>query len=70
MADLKELFSDLKLKNPITYIQSGNVLFESENDLDYSQTKLNNRFFEKKLKVTTTTRNWKTILKLNKLSED
>ncbi len=31
MADLKSLFEDLKYKNVITYIQSGNVLFDSEN---------------------------------------
>lgn len=31
MADLKSLFEDLNYKNVSTYIQSGNVLFESEN---------------------------------------
>ncbi|WZL87658.1 DUF1697 domain-containing protein [Salinimicrobium sp. 3283s] len=35
----------------------------------YHQTKLNNNFFEKKLKVGATTRNWKTILKLHELSK-
>ncbi|GKT34411.1 Protein of unknown function DUF1697 like protein [Aduncisulcus paluster] len=34
----------------------------------YHKTKLSNAFFEKKLKVRTTTRNWKTILKLIELS--
>lgn len=34
----------------------------------YSDTKLNNNFFEKKLKVTTTTRNWKTVNKLFEMS--
>jgi len=33
----------------------------------YSDSKFSNKFFENKLKVTTTTRNWKTILKLNDL---
>ena len=33
----------------------------------FSQTKLNNQFFEKKLKVSSTTRNWKTILKLSEM---
>lgn len=33
----------------------------------YHQTKLSNAFFEKKLGVETTTRNWKTILKLEEL---
>ncbi len=35
----------------------------------YHQSKLTNNFFEKKLKVTATTRNWKTVLKLLELSE-
>jgi len=35
----------------------------------YHQTKLNNNFFEKRLKVEATTRNWKTILKLHELSK-
>ncbi len=33
----------------------------------YSDTKLTNSFFESKLKVSTTTRNWKTVLKLSEL---
>lgn len=35
----------------------------------YHKSKLSNTFFEKKLKVGATTRNWKTILKLLELSE-
>lgn len=35
----------------------------------YHQSKLTNDFFEKKLKVQTTTRNWKTVLKLLELAE-
>jgi uncharacterized protein (DUF1697 family) len=35
----------------------------------YGNTKLSNNFFEKKLKVQATTRNWKTILELVKMSE-
>ncbi len=35
----------------------------------YHQSKLTNNFFEKKLKVGATTRNWKTILKLQELSQ-
>ncbi|MFZ4520891.1 MAG: DUF1697 domain-containing protein [Bacteroidales bacterium] len=35
----------------------------------YGNTKLSNNFFEKKLKVQATTRNWKTILELVKLSD-
>ncbi|HHH54290.1 MAG TPA: DUF1697 domain-containing protein [Bacteroidetes bacterium] len=34
----------------------------------YHKSKLTNNFFEKKLKVTATTRNWKTVLKLSELS--
>ncbi len=34
----------------------------------YHQSKLTNNFFEKKLKVGATTRNWKTVLKLLELS--
>lgn len=34
----------------------------------YGNTKLNNNFFERKLKVEATTRNWKTICKLSELS--
>lgn len=33
----------------------------------YSDSKLTNTFLEKKLKVSCTTRNWKTVLKLNEL---
>jgi uncharacterized protein (DUF1697 family) len=35
----------------------------------YGNTKLSNTFFEKKLKVQATTRNWKTILELAGISE-
>lgn len=35
----------------------------------YHQSKLTNNFFEKKLKVGATTRNWKTVLKLLELSK-
>lgn len=35
----------------------------------YHQTKINNNFFENKLKTTATTRNWKTVLKLLELSK-
>jgi uncharacterized protein (DUF1697 family) len=35
----------------------------------YGNTKLNNTFFENKLKVTATTRNWKTSNELVKIME-
>ena len=34
----------------------------------YGETKLSNQFFEKKLKVTATTRNWNTVIKLMEMS--
>lgn len=36
----------------------------------YGKTKLSNNFFERKLKVAATTRNWKTILKLKELVQN
>lgn len=36
----------------------------------YGNTKLNNNFFENKLKVQATTRNWKTIVKLLSMGEE
>ncbi|MFI5187710.1 MAG: DUF1697 domain-containing protein [Chitinophagales bacterium] len=35
----------------------------------YAETKLSNNFFESKLKVSTTTRNWNTVTKLAELAE-
>jgi uncharacterized protein (DUF1697 family) len=160
MTDLKKLYEDLKFKNVTTYIQSGNVIFKTNNqfdealakkiedainvkynfhvpviirtveemkntiainplkkesnineeklhvtflervpdktkvesveDLDYSpdkfiiigeevflycpngygNTKLNNNFFENKLKVSATTRNWRTVNKLAEIADD
>lgn len=35
----------------------------------YSDSKFANSFFENKLKVSATTRNWKTVLKLSELSK-
>ncbi len=36
----------------------------------YGSTKLSNNFFENKLKVTATTRNWKTVIKLLELANE
>jgi uncharacterized protein (DUF1697 family) len=36
----------------------------------YGNTKLNNNFFENKLKVICTTRNWKTVIKLAEMSKN
>jgi uncharacterized protein (DUF1697 family) len=35
----------------------------------YGKTKINNSFFESKLKVQATTRNWKTVIKLEELAQ-
>lgn len=50
------------------YIMDGkNIFFYAANG--YGTAKMNNNFFEKKLKVIATTRNWKTINKLFELSQ-
>ncbi|PWH86176.1 DUF1697 domain-containing protein [Brumimicrobium oceani] len=49
-------------------IQGENIFIFCEGK--YHQSKLTNNFFEKKLKVGATTRNWKTVLKLMELSQD
>ncbi|HTN46877.1 MAG TPA: DUF1697 domain-containing protein [Flavipsychrobacter sp.] len=38
-------------------------------DTSYGTSKMNNNFFETKLKLTATTRNWKTTIKLKELAE-
>lgn len=41
MADLKELYLQLKFKNPTTYIQSGNVIFEcSDSSIENIENKI------------------------------
>lgn len=37
--------------------------------INYGETKLSNKFFENKLKVSATTRNWKTVNKLYEMAE-
>ncbi len=49
------------------HIQGNDVFIQCEGK--YHQTKLSNTFFEKKLKVKATTRNWKTVMKLLELSQ-
>jgi uncharacterized protein (DUF1697 family) len=60
----------------LTKVSSGDDMFQIVNDTvylycpnGYGRTKLNNTFFENKLKVMSTTRNWNTIINLAKLSE-
>ncbi|SNR72956.1 Uncharacterized conserved protein, DUF1697 family [Lutibacter agarilyticus] len=50
---------EFKIKDKSIYLNCPN---------GYGKTKLNNNFFEKKLNVSATTRNWKTITKLIELS--
>jgi len=38
--------------------------------VDYGHTKLNNTFFEKKLKVGATTRNWRTVNELSRMASE
>ncbi len=52
---------------PDKYIMRGRHVFILYSER-YSQSKLTNDFFEKKLKTSATTRNWKTIMKIAELS--
>jgi len=71
---LKEIPSEENLLKIATYnyepdkfvIQGANVFLYCEGK--YHKSKLTNNFFEKKLKVAATTRNWKTVLQLLALS--
>lgn len=56
--DKKQLGEEIVFLGQAVYIYSPN---------GYGKTKLNNSFLEKKLKVTTTTRNWKTTNELLKM---
>lgn len=63
--------------NEITAIDSGadQFVIDGNNAFicyegKYHESKLTNNFFEKKLKVVATTRNWKTVLKLLELSHE
>jgi uncharacterized protein (DUF1697 family) len=61
-----------KLTNPAAgddeYSISGEIIYINCPD-GYGRTKINNNFFEKKLNVTATTRNWNTVNMLLNLSE-
>lgn len=52
--------------NPDQFIIEGRNIYLNISG-GYGRTKLNNNFFENKLKVTATTRNWKTIQKLSEI---
>jgi len=49
------------------FVISGDLIYLFCPD-GYGNTKLNNNFFEQKLKVTATIRNWKTVIKLSEMS--
>ncbi len=54
---------------PDEFIVSGNVIYLFCPN-GYGNTKLNNNFFENKLKLVATTRNWKTINELSNIGND
>ena len=58
--------SDIKFNND-EFVISGKSVYLFCPD-GYGNTKLSNNFFESKLKVSATTRNWKTIIELNTLA--
>jgi uncharacterized protein (DUF1697 family) len=54
--------------SPDRFIISGKEVYIHCPD-GYGRTKINNSFFESKLKVQATTRNWKTVIKLEELAK-
>ncbi|MEL0652794.1 DUF1697 domain-containing protein [Algibacter sp. TI.3.09] len=60
--------SSIEFENEEIEISPNCVYFYSS--VGYGKTKYNNNFFERKLKVTATARNYKTIVKLLKLSKN
>lgn len=66
-SDLVEKLREVKFEND-QYAILGNVIYLLTPER-YSDSKLTNNLFEQKLKVTATTRNWKTVAKLNELSD-
>lgn len=59
MAELREPLKATGLENIRTYIQSGNILFQSDKQANQLQ----------KLDIQSTTRNWKTVNKLAAMSK-
>ena len=60
---------DAALYAPDTFIVIDKVIYLQIGPEGYGNTKLSNSFFESKLKVKATTRNWKTIIALSKMYE-
>ena len=71
----EKLFNDIKIiiDSKIKNTNDKIIIYPKEVYLflpdGYGRTKLNNNFFEKKLKVTSTTRNLKTVKKLLNIAE-
>lgn len=63
--ELVNQIKDFKYKEDEFIIQNDHVFLFTPGG--YGKTKLSNNFFEKKLKVSATTRNWKTVLKLQEM---
>ncbi len=72
---LKEKPTEENINNTKTYNYEPDKFQINEKEVfvycmgKYHQSKLTNNFFEKKLKIGATTRNWKTVLKLQELSQ-
>ena len=72
---LKEKPTAENIENTLNYNHKTDKLKIVDKDVfivcsgKYHQSKLSNNFFEKKLNVGATTRNWKTVLKLQELCE-
>jgi len=64
--DLNKSIDSLNFSPDRFYIIDKEVYLYIPNS--YGETKLSNKFFENKLKVTTTTRNWKTVNKLEEIA--
>ena len=54
--------------SPDRFVISGREIY-IHCPISYGNSKINNNFFENKLKVTATTRNWKTVNELKRLAE-
>lgn len=71
LADKTNEYVEINIKDNL---QVGEVIYFASNAVylylpnGYSETKLNNNFLEKKLKVVATTRNWKTTKELLKIA--
>lgn len=66
----KELFEGLKSLAQEEIIELWGTVIYMKCDLKYAKVKLTNNFVEKKLKLSATTRNWKTVTKLNEMIEN